>query len=279
MRNPVPPTPYRRRYRWDPVPLPPAEGLFHATIHRTAILRAGFLPRGRARGPALGGGTPHGVSLTGTKWIACEIARSLREAVAIAQGRLTLDDVEAMAQHDRVWVKSVTMFVGSWLTSFRDENPIEVYERFRQGWVATSPRGLIDPLPPGARPHPIARGIVGRDGVTRYAFWLERVDLSRMREYTFDFYRKYLWNAESAGIRYDPLFFSPDLDALAAVDPAEIDVLEATLDPATPLDREPHREEVLPRGAYTYEPGMDEFRVFDPAAIHVVGVADCEGIV
>lgn len=137
----------------------PVETLYHASVNATAIATEGFSDK-TPSAEGLGGaqsdksGKP-AISFTSDLYVAKEVARTLKEAIMVAKGKLTLNQLRSMASHAGVLDEVEKLF-----QDLKGKNP--------------SYGNVVD---------------------------------------TFEFYRNYLAMAESAGKRYNPLFFG-DMEKL-----------------------------------------------------------------
>lgn len=281
--NPRLVTPEYRTRREDAPPPPPPERLFHATVALSKILAEGFRPRSRTRKSGLGGGDSNSISFTGTFDVACNIAQAVYEIALVARGAISWDTLLGWAARDNALARARYLYVYVHGRRLQGEPDQEVFDRTVAGWRLQEARGMggVWELPKGAMLHPHASSWKDARGRDRRRYWLRRVTPEEDLQNKLDFYRVYLTAAEEAKQRYNPVFWDANVGYFSALNLADIGVIEAMLTVATPMQTAPYKfrrgwEPPIPPGGYTYHVAEDEFRVYDLAALRVVGPVDCQ---
>lgn len=172
------------------------EVLYHATPYVREILREGFKTKEQLGIESLGGDTSGGISFTADIRVAREIAKCLKEVIAIAKGRLGVNDVLKLINSER---KRGDM---PWAL----QDYINKAKNRQWRWNSTGARELSaatgKPLP--GKPYEI-----------------------NDREEAFNLYRRYLaWSDK----RYDPLFFGVDPKNFERMDENNVGVVAAKVD-------------------------------------------------
>ena len=197
--------------------------LFHVTTDAEGVRTGGFKTRaelGQQRGAGLGGGTSEAISFTGSREAAENLREVMLEARQVARNEITVDDLLEEAARGR----------GA-------DGP----------WIEPLIRGI------GVRNKDWKIGDAIPDDVRRIAS-------EGSMEERFDFYKNFLTWRQYAGGRENPLFFSSDVEALARLDPKQIQVLEAE-----PLNRQI-------RGRFF--PAMDEYRIMTGEHVRLTRIGD-----
>lgn len=173
------------------------EVLYHATPYVREILREGFKTKEDLGGrESLGGDTSGGISFTADIRIAREIAKCLVEAIRIAKGKMTVNDVLRLIgsekkKGDKPWAL---------------EDYINKAKQRQWGWTSPNTRKLAvssgKPMP--SKPYEI-----------------------NDRNEAFSLYRRYISWTEK---RYDPLFFGVDLNVFESMDENNVGVVAAKVD-------------------------------------------------
>lgn len=173
------------------------EVLYHATPYVREILREGFKTKeSMGNRESLGGATDGGISFTADLRIAREIARCLVEAIRIAKGKTTVNDILRLINAEREKGK-VPWALSDYISTAKSR---------QWRWNPSSTRALAKetgkPLP--GKPYEI-----------------------NDRKQAFNLYKRYLaWSDR----RYDPLFFGVDISNFENMDESNVGVVAAKVD-------------------------------------------------
>lgn len=186
------------------------EVLYHATPYVRQILGSGFKTKEQlGNRESLGGATDGGISFTADLRIAREIARCFIEAIRIAKGKMTVNDVLRSINAEREKGK----------VPWALEDYISAAKSRQWRWNPPSTRDLA---------RETGKPLLGKP--------YEIND----RKQAFDLYRRYLsWS----GRRYDPLFFGVDPSNFENMDEGNVGVVAAKVDMAKVIGYHPAMEE------------------------------------
>jgi len=255
---------------WKPLP----DTLYHVTTAKDAVERDGLKTRDEldmGRGAGLGGGESDTISFTTDPDIAAAVEYGLREMHQAANGEITPAELIARAErpdadeapkpfvtdmmqyHDRNWQPGQPYPEG-----VRNLLSGEKRLSYAEGGSITKPTTETEAAEKGWRPADSAIPIVGGDGIERYMNWVRPMTPDEKTEAEVDWYKHYSYWRDAAGGRTDPLFFTSDTKALAAMNPDQFATLKFTPAP----------------GAQGYQTsGMAEWRTKTGDAVQLDGVA------
>lgn len=220
--------------------LPPA--LYHVTTAYDAVRGDRLKSRAELRmdeGTGLGGGTDATISFTTDEATAQGIYFSILEAQRVARGENTVEDMinaaKAGESADRPFFKDLMSYWG--VDSYTEGDPLPwavdalIRKRdVKQVALHKSIEEMMEANGPGWEP--VLEGpfegsaIVGGDGAERYNRWERPMPIEDYIKANFDIYKTFSAFRENAGGWLDPLFFLTDHQALAAVGPEQIAILE-----------------------------------------------------
>jgi len=213
-------------------PLPAT--LYHATTAVSAIMATGLKTRDELSGvTALGGGPTDTISFTTDRAIAVRIAEVFIEAHDVLTGALTFETLVERAEAGgflNEWIGSVVGGRDLPVGPEGDARRATFYRLFRDRlkYERASFPLPANELPAGSIPDADAAS-VGGDGVVRYYAWDRPMTEDEYLEDLFDAWRgPYNTWQEVKGGPMDPLFFSPDIEALKRMDVSQVGVVEGT---------------------------------------------------
>ena len=197
----------------------PAE-LYHATTALSQVMESGLKTRAELNDEAgLGGGTDNTISFTTDQALAERIAETLAEAGEVARGDITFDDL--MARADEAGF-------GDRIREMPGFDKYVAHVKYSNAPGLWDAEGIAAKEGPGDwKPMEGSYSVTGNDGVTRYASWQRSETPEEATSARFEVYRKFLAFQEEAGGPADPMFWSPDFDALARIDPGNVGVVRA----------------------------------------------------
>lgn len=260
------------------------EPLYHATPKVSAILAEGFKTGRKAGYSTLGGSSSYAVSFTQDLDLACEIAYSIKEAILIAQHRLTLSDIVRSAEHQGIFEEALHWWdIYGTETPYTNMSHLMYLDLYLKGLIYDKSK-LYD--------QSVNKALGDLVYIHGYEYSSpevleKRIDLlwrpatpHELRQVTWGFYKAYLRAASEKKVRSDPLFMNR-IEAFESLDINDVGVIEASLHNAKLVFG--RYDEMVPgsflyrydSGRSKYAPDRDEYKVLDTSSLIITGVVEC----
>jgi len=210
-------------------PLP--QHLYHVTTAASKVKQDGLMSRwelSMGEGVGLGGGDDKSISFTTDLKIAESIYNSIIEGRKVARGEFTIQEMFEIAKKGgggvgHPWVdrfkKYFESYVGGGEIAF---NGYLHGMKCEFGYWGGPPKDKGDGWTPMKEEHHWPGG----DGEERYSWWERPMTPEEKLEANWGAFKAFAPAREAEGGAIDPLFFSTDVKALAAVNENEIAILE-----------------------------------------------------
>lgn len=197
--------------------------MYHVTTNIQGVVQIGLKTRqelAQARGKGLGGGPNDTISFTESVDIAKGIAYAMREALDVARGRITTENLVQRAKEGDGTEPFYDTLV-EWMRGY----PYDIQDSINGTYTASG--SIMEGKPPDSEhswePHPDANKIdIGEGG---YSLWRRKATPEEVREKRWNVYKKFAALRESIGGRLDPLFYMSDVDSFAQVNPEQMKIV------------------------------------------------------